>query len=134
MTTATAIEIGPRSVPKRTLGWEVLGWTHEYLLQPDGPEAGQPWNFTNEQVRFILNWYAIDADGRFVYRYGMLRRMKAASRSVGDSAPDTIALRTKRTQYSPGRIAMVRSASALLPTKRLIPPFVAMGTNAPETK
>ena len=76
MTTATAIEIGPRSVPKRTLGWEVLGWTHEYLLQPDGPEAGQPWNFTNEQVRFILNWYAIDTDGRFVYRYGMFRRMK----------------------------------------------------------
>jgi hypothetical protein len=38
MTTATApaaIEIGPRTVPKRTLGWEILGWTKEYLLQPE---------------------------------------------------------------------------------------------------
>ena len=72
----TAIQIGPRTVPKRTLGWEILGWTKEYLLQPDGPEAGQPWNFTDEQSLFILNWYAIDKTGRFVYRYGMLRRMK----------------------------------------------------------
>lgn len=71
-----AIQIGPRKVPQRTLGWEILGWTKEYLLQPDGPEAGEPWHFTDEQAMFILNWYEIDRQGRFVYRYGMLRRMK----------------------------------------------------------
>jgi hypothetical protein len=70
------IHIGPTTVPERTLGWEILGWTKEYLLQPDGPNAGEPWVFTNEQARFVLNWYAIDEQGRFVWRYGMLRRMK----------------------------------------------------------
>jgi len=74
----SGIHIGPRGVPDktRTLGDEVLGWTAEYLLQPDGPNAGQPWKFTREQARFMLNWYAIDDQGRFIYRYGMLRRMK----------------------------------------------------------
>ena len=74
----TGIRIGPKGVPpaNRTLGYDILGWTADYLLQPDGPNAGQPWEFTPEQVRFILNWYAIDDLGRFVYRSGMLRRMK----------------------------------------------------------
>ena len=94
MTTATAprrrtrtpapITIGPTwkrnragfVLPKHTLGWQILGWTADYLLQPDGPDAGQPWKFTDEQARFVLWWYAIDAEGRFVWRYGMFRRMK----------------------------------------------------------
>lgn len=73
---AEGIRIGPADIPKRTLGWQILGWTKEYLLQPDGPDAGEPWTFTPEQARFVLNWYAIDKNGRFVHRYGMYRRMK----------------------------------------------------------
>lgn len=79
MTTAAAtrgVHIGPEEIPEFTLGWQILGWTHDYLLQPDGPKAGEPWDFTDEQARFIANWYAIDRAGRFVWRYGMLRRMK----------------------------------------------------------
>lgn len=67
---------GDWRLPERTLGWEILGWTAEYLRQPDGPEAGQPWRYTDEQARFVLWWYAVDEHGRFVYRYGMLRRVK----------------------------------------------------------
>ena len=63
-------------LPKHTLGWQQLGWTAEYLLQPDGPQAGEPWKFTPEQARFVLWWYAIDEHGRFIYRSGMYRRMK----------------------------------------------------------
>lgn len=63
-------------LPKHTLGWDGLGWSAEYALQPDGPLAGDPWKFTPEQARFLLWWYAIDEQGRFVYRSGMLRRMK----------------------------------------------------------
>lgn len=63
-------------LPEQTLGWEVLAWTAEYLRQPDGPDAGKPWRYTAEQARFILHWYALDEHGRFVYRYGMLRRVK----------------------------------------------------------
>jgi len=50
----------PVGLPERTLGWTVLEWTVEYLRQPDGPEAGQPWRFTPEQVRIVLWWYAVD--------------------------------------------------------------------------
>lgn len=59
-----------------TLGWDVLAWTAEFLRQPDGPNAGEPWRYTREQTRFILWWFAVDPAGRFVYRYGMLRRVK----------------------------------------------------------
>lgn len=48
----------------------------EYLLQPDGPDAGNQWSYTREQARFLAWWYAVDDRGRFVYRRGTLRRMK----------------------------------------------------------
>ena len=63
-------------LPKRTLGWQIIGWCAKYLLQPDGLHVGEPWKFTDEQSRFLLWWYAVDADGQFVYRRGTLRRMK----------------------------------------------------------
>lgn len=63
-------------LPERTIGWDVLAWTAEFLCQPDGPDAGRPWRYTQEQVRFVLWWFAIDEQGRFVYRAGMLRRAK----------------------------------------------------------
>jgi hypothetical protein len=73
---AVGIRTGPDGLPELTLGWQILGWTAEYLRQPDGPRADEPWKFTPEQARFVLWWYAIDGAGRFLYRYGMLRRMK----------------------------------------------------------
>jgi len=63
-------------LPQRTLGWQVLTWTRLNLRQPDGPGAGEPWDYTDEQARFVLWWYAVDERGRFLYRRGMLRRMK----------------------------------------------------------
>lgn len=62
--------------PNRTLGWEALAWTADYLQQPDGPAAGSPWEFTDEQTRIVLRWYAVDAQGKFLHRRGVLRRMK----------------------------------------------------------
>lgn len=83
MTTATVslaepLRIGPPNTerPARTLGWQVLAWTAANLRQPDGPNAGDAWNYTNEQARFVLWWYAVDEHGRFIYRRGMLRRLK----------------------------------------------------------
>jgi len=69
-------EAGMFALPERTIGWHVIDWCEEYLLQPDGPDAGEPWRFTKEQKRFLLHWYSVDARGRFTYRAGMLRRMK----------------------------------------------------------
>lgn len=56
----------------RTLGWHIAGWCHEYL-QASG---GGPWLFTPEQFRFLLWWYAFDDNGVFIYRRGVLQRLK----------------------------------------------------------
>lgn len=78
MTDLEPVRSIPDVVPeeKRTLGWAVLRWTAEWLQQPDGASAGEPWMYTDEQARFILRWYEIDAQGWFVARRGVLRRMK----------------------------------------------------------
>lgn len=59
-------------LPDLTLGWQIAGWCAEYLIGDDG----KPWKFTNEQLRFILWWYAVNESGRFVYRTGTLQRLK----------------------------------------------------------
>lgn len=46
------------------------------MLTPGGPHAGKPFMPTLEQARFLVWWYAVDENGRFVYREGILRRMK----------------------------------------------------------
>lgn len=65
---------GKWALPKRTLGWQIAAWCAEYLLHLDG--TGKPFRFTLEQLRFVLWWYAVDESGRFVYRKGVLQRMK----------------------------------------------------------
>lgn len=67
--------------PERTLGYEILDWVKLWLLQPDGPNAGLPWEFSPEQGRFLLWWYALDEAGRFAYRSGVYRRMKGAGKN-----------------------------------------------------
>jgi phage terminase large subunit-like protein len=37
---------------------------------------GGRWQFTPEQERFVLWWYAVDENGRFSYRTGCLQRLK----------------------------------------------------------
>ena len=62
----------PPAVPARTLGWHALDWCSRHLVDLDG----DPWTFTPEQARFVLQWYALAPDGRWQYRRGVLRRMK----------------------------------------------------------
>ncbi|MFE4451429.1 terminase [Streptomyces sp. NPDC056796] len=68
---------GQWKLPEHTLGWEIAGWCAEYL---DGEgstdEKRVPWKFTREQLRFVLWWFAIDEHGDFVYRTGVLQRLK----------------------------------------------------------
>ena len=71
----------PTGTPERTLGWDVLWWTTRYIRQPDGPHAGGAWQFTAEQVRFVLWWYALDPDGRWRHTRGVLRRSKGWGKS-----------------------------------------------------
>ncbi|MFC9974315.1 hypothetical protein ACFVH6_25765 [Spirillospora sp. NPDC127200] len=62
--------------PKETLGYQILRWCSKYLVQPDGERAGEPWEFTAEQKRFLLWAYAIDKQGRWQYQAVLLRRSK----------------------------------------------------------
>lgn len=85
---------GAWHLPERTLGWGVLAWMSEYVNTPGGhddpdrlrmligmSEAGIPVNEnmflpTDEQVRLVLWWYAVDGSGQYVYREGVIRRLK----------------------------------------------------------
>jgi hypothetical protein len=66
----------PKWTLHNTLGFEVIGWCMDWVLQPDGPKARDPWEFTDEQAMMVLEWYAIDSKGAFIYRRGVIRRMK----------------------------------------------------------
>lgn len=88
MTTATPSEVSPVYIgptwkrdpqhpsgwflPKRTLGWDILGWTRENLQHEDGT----PWKYTPEQARFVLWWYAVDERNRWLFKDGVLQRLK----------------------------------------------------------
>lgn len=65
----------------KTLGFDVIRWIHRYLLQPDGDNAGEPFRLTREQKVFLLWFYAVDDQGRFTYRRGVLRRAKGWGKS-----------------------------------------------------
>ena len=74
---------GPRDpegyiLPKITLGWQVIRWIADNLLADETDENDQPLPFklTNEQMRFVLWFYAIDEEGRFAYREVVLQRLK----------------------------------------------------------
>ena len=51
-------------LPEYTLGWQCLAWTKTYLQH----FVGRPWQYTPEQARLTLWWYAMDpATNRFLW-------------------------------------------------------------------
>lgn len=85
----TATWDGPRDpqgyiLPKLTLGWQVIKWAEDNLLADEVDEDDQPlpFKFTDEQIRFILWFYAIEVMDdageyvRFLYREVVLQRLK----------------------------------------------------------
>jgi hypothetical protein len=65
----------------RSLGWRVADWCEEYLAQPDGDLAGDPFRFTDEQLDFVVRWFAVDDQGRWRYRRAQLVRPKGWGKS-----------------------------------------------------
>ena len=64
----------PRGAPAHTIGWDVIRWAEQMMLSPMGD--GAPLALTGEQLRFLAWWYAVDGDGRWLFRRGVLRRAK----------------------------------------------------------
>ena len=64
-----------------TLGYEVLAWAESFLAQPDGLLAGEPWQWTNTQARIVLWWYAIDPQGRWIFRRGQIVLPKGSGKA-----------------------------------------------------
>jgi hypothetical protein len=83
----SAVSTLPAGVPDRTLGWEVLWWTTEYIRQPDGPDAGAEWRYTPEQVAFVLWWYSLTPDARWTFMRGVLRRSKGWGKALALDTP-----------------------------------------------
>lgn len=71
----------PTGVPELTLGWEVVRAAVKYLRQPNGPRAGQRWQWIDSQIRFLLWWYAVDSDGAWLYQHGARRLAKGSGKS-----------------------------------------------------
>lgn len=81
-------------LPEKTLGWGVLAWMAEYVNTPGGHDDPERLKMliemsemgiqvsenmflpTDEQIRLILWWYAVDDSGQYVYREGVIRRLK----------------------------------------------------------
>ncbi|UXZ57081.1 terminase [Curtobacterium sp. Arg-1] len=59
------------SLPPVTLGWEFLSWCGVWLRGKKGP-----WQYTPEQARFLLWFFALDEQGEFSYHSAVLQRLK----------------------------------------------------------
>jgi hypothetical protein len=79
----------PPGQPELTLGWEVAAWIEGQrpgdpfrgLVQPNGPNAGKRFRLTIDQLRFLVWWYAVDEDGRWLFNHGVRRRAKGSGKS-----------------------------------------------------
>lgn len=73
----------PEGIPERTLGWGVLKWCSEFLVNPDskGGVKGEQWVFKPDQARFILWFYSVDEDGEWIYRRAYRERAKGTGKS-----------------------------------------------------
>jgi hypothetical protein len=65
----------------RTLGYGVVDWVERNLRQPNGPNAGKPFRYENDQVNFLLWAYALDDDARWLFNHLVRRLAKGSGKS-----------------------------------------------------
>ena len=59
-------------LPEHSLGWQIMAWCGYWLKD----RSGQPWQFTMEQARFLLWYYALDERGRWLFHSAIFQRLK----------------------------------------------------------
>lgn len=70
-----------------SLGYDLLEWFGAFLKVPSGPQYGEPLWLTDEQAQIVLRWYAVDDQGRFVFRRGSVRRPKGWGKALALDTP-----------------------------------------------
>ena len=60
-------------------GFDVLSWSHRYLPSPTDPR--QPLVLSDQQARFVIDFYEIDERGVYVYRRAALEEAKGWGKS-----------------------------------------------------
>ena len=58
-------------LPEASLGWDFMAWCGYWLRGKKGP-----WQFTPEQARFLLWYFAVEQSGDFTYHSAVLQRLK----------------------------------------------------------
>ncbi|CAN5641092.1 terminase [soil metagenome] len=71
----------PAGRPEFTLGEVAAAWCHRVLRQPNGPRARMPFRLSFDQYRFLLWFYAVDRDGRWLFNHGVRRLAKGSGKS-----------------------------------------------------
>ena len=71
----------PEGEPALTLGWIAAHWAESWLIQPNGPRAGQPFRLTRDQLRFLLWWYALDDQAHWLFHHAARRLAKGSGKS-----------------------------------------------------
>lgn len=70
----------PQGLPEFTLGFGVVKWITDNISIEQGAER-VPFRCTARQVRFLLWWYAVDENGKWLYSHGVRRLAKGSGKS-----------------------------------------------------
>jgi hypothetical protein len=65
----------------RSLGWLGTWWIETFLVHGPGPVLGRPVDLTDEYAGFVVDCYALDADGRRLYDSAFFSRPKGTNKS-----------------------------------------------------
>lgn len=71
----------PPGLPELTLGYVALTWIEQNLVVASGPLAGKPFKATFDQALFLLWYYAVDANGTWVYARAVRRLAKGSGKT-----------------------------------------------------
>jgi hypothetical protein len=63
----------------KSRGWDLLAWSHHYLPSPADPS--QPLVLSDEQARFVVDFYAVDTADVYIYRRAALEMPKGWGKS-----------------------------------------------------
>lgn len=67
--------------PEASLGWVLADWAEAYLRVPGGAFYGEALQLNGWQLRALVDWYALDRQGRWLYRRGQVRLAKKTGKS-----------------------------------------------------